>query len=83
MQAKTDPVRHSIPRFYLDPTNVDLVPYPFLTISPPHIRVVIYAVTTLIAYISLIILNSVHPRKALTSGVEAIQKPVSPKAFSN
>ncbi|KAG8722751.1 hypothetical protein FRC08_010361 [Ceratobasidium sp. 394] len=58
-------------------------PYPFLTISPPHIRVVIYFVTTLLSYISLLFLNALHPRKALTSGIEAIQTPVSPKAFSN
>ncbi|KAF8610204.1 hypothetical protein BDV93DRAFT_483360 [Ceratobasidium sp. AG-I] len=58
-------------------------PYPFLTISPPHIRVVIYGVTTLLAYVSLVALNSIHPKKALTAGVEAIQKPVSPKSFSN
>ncbi|KAH7340810.1 FAR-17a/AIG1-like protein [Rhizoctonia solani] len=58
-------------------------PYPFLTISPFHIRVVIYGVTTLLAYLSLLVLNSVHPRSALATGVDAIQKPVSPKAFSN
>ncbi|CAE6472744.1 unnamed protein product [Rhizoctonia solani] len=58
-------------------------PYPFLTISPFHIRVVIYGVTTLLAYLSLLGLNSVHPRRALATGVDAIQKPLSPKAFSN
>ncbi|KAF8710992.1 NOL1 NOP2 sun family, partial [Rhizoctonia solani] len=50
-------------------------PYPFLTISPFHIRVVIYAVTTLLAYLSLLGLNYVHPRQALATGVDAIQKP--------
>ncbi|KAG8737974.1 hypothetical protein FRC10_007441 [Ceratobasidium sp. 414] len=58
-------------------------PYPFLTISPPHIRVVIYCMATLLSYVSLLLLNVLHPRKAITSGVEAIQKPVSPKTFSN
>lgn len=58
-------------------------PYPFLTISPLHIRIVIYSVTTVLAYTSLLMLNFVHPRRALASGVEAIQKPVSPKAFTN
>ncbi|QRW00400.1 FAR-17a/AIG1-like protein [Ceratobasidium sp. AG-Ba] len=45
-------------------------PYPFLTISPPHIRAVIYFMATLLS-------------KALASGIEAVQKPVSPKAFTN
>ncbi|CAE6414272.1 unnamed protein product, partial [Rhizoctonia solani] len=35
-------------------------PYPFLTMSPFHIRVVIYGVTTLLAYLSLLGLNYVH-----------------------
>lgn len=64
-------------------TNTIPVPYPFLTISPLHIRIVIYSVTTVLAYTSLLMLNFVHPRRALASGVEAIQKPVSPKAFTN
>ncbi|KDN51735.1 hypothetical protein RSAG8_00283, partial [Rhizoctonia solani AG-8 WAC10335] len=57
-------------------------PYPFLTISPFHIRVLIYGVTTLLAYLSLLGLNYVHSGRALATGVDAIQKPVSPKAFS-
>jgi hypothetical protein len=69
----------------INPSLIDCtsVPYPFLTISPFPIRVVIYAATTLIAYLSLLILNYVHPRQALATGVDAIEKPVSPKAFSN
>ncbi|CAE6437121.1 hypothetical protein ACGC1H_004444 [Rhizoctonia solani] len=58
-------------------------PYPFLTISPFYIRVVIYGVTTLLAYLSLLGLNYVHLGRALATGVDAIQKPVSPRAFSN
>ncbi|KAJ1309835.1 hypothetical protein OPQ81_006600 [Rhizoctonia solani] len=58
-------------------------PYPFLTISPFYIRVVIYAVTTLLAYLSLLGVNHVHPRRALAKGVDAVQKPVSPKALPN